>query len=119
MSTMIAGSVMPGGGRCVYQLMPSAISAACAATIAMRRRAPAPHRGVVGDIMQSKRVHGGSASAVEADQRDLEIAGVAQQVHHLHQVAIADRLVGAQVDPLVLAALGGAIERARSARRAR
>ena len=29
------------------------------------------------------------APAIEADQRDLEIAGVAQQVHHLHQLAIA------------------------------
>jgi hypothetical protein len=51
------------------------------------------------------------SSAVEADQRDLEIAGVAQQVHHLHQVAIADGLVGAQIDALVLLAVRGAVER--------
>ena len=45
MSTMIAGRLMPGVGRCVYQFMNSAISAACAATIAMldvpQRRTPA------------------------------------------------------------------------------
>ena len=45
MSTMIAGKVAPGGGRGVYQFMNSAISAACAASIAMldalQRRTPA------------------------------------------------------------------------------
>ena len=34
MSTMIAGSETPGSGRWVYQFIASAISAACAATIA-------------------------------------------------------------------------------------
>ena len=58
MSTMIAGRETPGTGRCVYQFIASAISAACAATIANGRRAPAPDDGLVGDIMQRERVHG-------------------------------------------------------------
>ena len=53
------------------------------------------------------------ASPVEADERDLEIAGVAQEVHYLHQIAVADRLVGTDVDALVLVALADAIERGR------
>ena len=47
----------------------------------------------------------GRRRRLQADQRDLQIAGAAQQVHHLHQVAIGDRLVGAQEDARLLVAL--------------
>ena len=38
---------------------------------------------------------------LQSDQRDLEIAGRAQRVHHLHDVAIGHRAIGAQEDALV------------------
>src|SRR5947208_15851969 len=110
MSTMIAGRETPGTGRWVYQLIANAISAACAAAIA---KADAPQRRTPAwsETSWSANAFTALASAVEADQRDLEIAGVAQQVHHLHQVAIADGLVGAQIDALVLFPVRGAVER--------
>jgi len=108
MSTMIAGTEAPGTGRWVYQFIVNAISAACAATIAKaetpQRRTPA-----WSETSWSANAFTALASSVEADQRDLEIAGVTQQVHHLHQVAIADGLVGAQIDALVLLAVRGAV----------
>ena len=58
MSTMIAGKVTPGTGRCVYQFIANAISAACAASDRQGRRAPAPDGGLVGNIVQRERVHG-------------------------------------------------------------
>ena len=58
MSTMIAGSVMPGGVSGRYQLMASAISAACSATIAIADELQRSALGVVGRIMQRIRVHG-------------------------------------------------------------
>src|SRR5579883_3539323 len=48
----------------------------------------------------------------QPDQRQLEITGIAQAVHHLHQIAIAQRLVGADEDGLLLVIAGRAIERA-------
>ena len=51
----------------------------------------------------------------QADECDLQIARVAQRVHDLHQVAVADRLVGAQEDPFVLVIVGGGVERAGKA----
>ena len=50
---------------------------------------------------------------LEPDQRDLEVAGLAQQVHDRHQLAVVDRLVGAQEDPRLVVAAGGAVERGR------
>src|SRR5205814_8690991 len=110
MSTMIAGRDTPGTGRWVYQFIANAISAACAAAIA---KADAPQRRTPAwsETSWSANAFTALASSVEADQRDLEIAGVTQQVHHLHQVAIADGLVGAQIDALVLLAVRGAVQR--------
>src|SRR2546430_1235787 len=112
MSIMIAGRDTPGTGRWVYQLIANAISAACAATIA-KAEAPQRRAAAWSEISWSANAFTALASSVEADQRDLEIAGVTQQVHHLHQVAIADGLVGAQIDALVLLAMRGAVERGR------
>src|SRR4029450_12994626 len=100
MLTMIAGSETPGTGRWVYQFNANAINAACAAAIA---KADAPQRRTAAwsETSCSANAFTALAPAVEADQRDLEIAGVAQQVHHLHQVATADSLVGAQIDAFV------------------
>ena len=44
MSTMMTGSETPGSGRCVTQLIPNAINAACAARIAT---ADTPQRRMV------------------------------------------------------------------------
>src|SRR5690242_1664331 len=49
--------------------------------------------------------------AFEADERDLEISGAAQQVHDAHQLAVGNRLVGAQEDALVAIGLGMRVER--------
>ena len=92
MSTMIAGSVTPGSGDCRIQFMPIAISAAWAARIAAADT-PQRRNTAWSETSWSANAFMALAAAVQADQRDLEIAGVAQQVHHRHQVAIADRLV--------------------------
>src|SRR3954452_15947259 len=52
-----------------------------------------------------------SGPPVEADQRDLEVAGITEEIHDFHHVAIADRLVGAQVNALVLLALSCGVQR--------
>src|SRR6058998_2339263 len=77
--------------------------------------ADALHRAIAARSSNSYRTKAfmRSGPPVEADQRDLEIAGVAKQIHDFHQVAIADRLVGAQVNALVLLALGRGIQRRR------
>src|SRR3954453_21307066 len=110
MSTMIAGSETPGTGRCVYQFKASAMSAACAAAI-VKAEAPQRRTAAWSETSCSANAFTALAPAIEADQRDLQVAGVAQQVHHLHQVAIADGLVGAQIDAFVLLAMRGAVER--------
>ena len=65
-------------------------------------------------------IAGSRRHLLQPDQRDLQIAGAAQQVHHLHQLAIGDRLVGAQEDARVLvAARSPASSAPRERRRAR
>src|SRR5438552_3847431 len=91
----------PGTGRWVYQFTATAISAACAAAIA-KAEAPQRRAAAWSETSCSANAFMVLAATVEADQRDLEIAGVAQQVHHLHQVAIADGLVRAQKNALIL-----------------
>src|ERR1044071_3321202 len=101
-----------GTGRWVYQFSPNAISAACAAAI-VKADAPQRRTAAWSETSCSANAFTALAPPVEADQRDLEIARVAQQVHHLHQVAIADGLVGAQIDAFILVALGGGVDGGR------
>src|SRR5579871_621193 len=80
---------------------------ACAAAPARRLRGPPPPRRNRGPSATRR----GAASRpalqatsslvrLEPHQCNLEIAGGAKQVHGLHQVAVGDRLVGAQKDAL-------------------
>ena len=55
------------------------------------------HRGASG--------HHGRCRLFKRDQRDLEIAGAAQEIHHLHDLAVGHGLVGAQEDRLILVAV--------------
>jgi hypothetical protein len=41
------------------------------------------------------------AGLLQSDQRDLQVACVAEEVHHVHQFAISNRAVGAQKDALL------------------
>ena len=119
MSTMIAGRETPGTGRWRVPVHRQRDQRGMRGHDRRRPTLPSagrrPGRRHHAARTRSRR----SAPAVEADQRDLEIAGVAQQVHHLHQVAIADGLVGAQIDALVLLALAWRCRAWRSACRAR
>src|SRR3954447_6027432 len=77
--------------------------------------ADALHRAIAARSSSSCRTRRSwrSGPPVEADQRDLEIAGVTEEIHDFHQVAIAHRLVGAQVNALVFLALGRGVQRRR------
>ena len=59
MSTMIAGKLMPGTGRCVYQFIAEHNRGHMRGNDRDCRRAPAPHYGLVADVMENERVHGG------------------------------------------------------------
>ena len=74
-----------------------------------RRDRPAPKIARIVVLEPGERARGHFASRVSsADQRDLEVAGGAQIVHHLHDVAIGHGAVGAQEDALVLVAAADA-----------
>jgi len=54
----------------------------------------------------------GDVNKIQPDQRDLEITGRTQVVHHLHDVAVGHAAVRAEKDAFLLVAVGGGVERA-------
>src|SRR5450755_3255634 len=52
----------------------------------------------------------------QPDQSELEISGIAQAVHHLHELAKAERLVRADENRFVFVIVGGGIKRGRKLR---